>query len=165
MVCWSTRTVALALLVLGSSSAASCSRSSGNATNPSPDFATLRDETWQDRTLEESGLLQWIQGGAEALPIPAQVVVYRKGCGVCAHHLSSLDRTAGRVPLVLIRVPDERDADEETDARDFAPEHHVHLELIALPRGYGFTAPATFFVDATRTIRQVRRAVELSEQR
>ncbi len=154
---------ALALLILGGAGAASCSEDASDT--DAADFAILMDETWQDRTLEESGLLQWIQGGEDALPIPAQVVVYRKGCGVCAHHLSSLDRTAGRVPLVLIRVPDERDADEETDARDFAPENHVHLELIALPRGYGFTAPATFFVDATRTIRQVRRAVELSERR
>jgi hypothetical protein len=159
----STRIAALVLLTFGGAGAVSCSGEAWDT--DSADYAILMDETWEGRTLEKAGLTQWIEGGEDALPIPCEVVVYRKGCGVCAHHLAALDRTPGRVPLVLIRVPDERDAEEETDAREFAPEHHVHVDLKALPKGYGFTAPATFFVDATRTMRQVRRAAELSEQR
>ena len=152
---------AFTLLILGSVGAASCSDPQGGVAQ----FTELRWETWEGQPLASADFARWIQGGTDALPVPAQVVVYRSDCGICSQHLAGLDRTAGRVPLVLIHVPDERQPEAANDARTFAPEHHVHLELLPLERGYGFVAPVTFYVDATRTVRQVRDAVALGEMR
>lgn len=149
------RIAALALLILGGVGAASCSD------RGPPDFIELRVERWEGVKLTDTVLARNMFGGGATVPRPSQVVLYRKGCGACAAHLASLDREPGRVPLMLIQVPDEEDADAALDSRERAPAHHLHTSLYGLPRGFGFTAPATFYVDATGTIRQVRDAEDL----
>lgn len=111
---------------------------------------------WEGQMIHDTDLAQFIadEGGADLIPVPAQVIIYRLSCDHCRLHFEHLmqEPIVDRA-LVLIRVPEPSNpTDVVTGVK---PPAAVELTLRELPRGYGITTPVILELDEFFVIGQV----------
>lgn len=108
------------------------------------DFYEFQPETWVGKELFELDLTNFVD--VYQLPDTCHVVFYRRTCPVCAEHFEQLIVEPPPVPLVLIRIIEEKDATEE-ELTVNKPFDHIHLEIPSLKRGYGMKTPVAMDVE------------------
>lgn len=107
-------------------------------------IAEMEGQMWQDT---DAYKLLTPEGSGDLIPFPAHVVMYRKSCEHCRDYLIKICTTEPKdVPVVLIRVPEVDDANQE-NVITLKPADAVELEMRPFERGYGCPVPVTFEID------------------
>jgi hypothetical protein len=75
-------------------------------------FVSLDIEKWVGKSVYDTPLAKWIDGGADALPTEGLWVLWRWTCDHCARHLERLVHNPADVPFVtLIRLKEPHDTE------------------------------------------------------
>jgi len=125
-------------------------------TEVSGEWHRFEPSEWEGQMIHDTDLATFIadEGGADLIPVPAQVIIYRLSCDHCRLHFELLmqEPIVDRA-LVLIRVPEPSNPTDVVTG--VIPPAAVELTLRELPRGYGITTPVIFELDEFFVIGQV----------
>lgn len=97
-------------------------------------FLTLEPAKWQGKDIFDTELARYLDWEARNLPLDGLVVFYRWTCEVCARHMAEVvDQDDFSRPILLVRVPEEHDADDNGQIQVWPEGSHV--TRVSLPRG------------------------------
>jgi len=118
-------------------------------------YAVLEVTKWEGQLIFDTPLASWL--AVDLLPLDGTWIFYRRTCDHCAEHLEELARTdPGTMPIVLIRIVDAHDSEENRLVHVVPSGDHV--TEVTLPEGIDWvvTTPA----DLTLEGGEVKRARE-----
>jgi hypothetical protein len=117
------------------------------------DFHQFTPTEWKGQVFDQLDLMQFLDGvddpwSAFPIGVPTNVVLFRDSCEHCREHFEGLmvEPLPEGTQLVLIRIPEQGDADNVVDDVK-PPDVFAELSLLELPRGYGITTPVVFDID------------------
>jgi hypothetical protein len=97
-------------------------------------FISLEPSKWIGKDIFETDLARYLDWEARNLPIEGLVVFYRWTCDRCALHMEQVvDQDDFSRPILLVRVPERHDNDENGAIQIFPEGSHV--TRVSLPRG------------------------------
>jgi hypothetical protein len=124
------------------------------------DFVQLKPHDWAGKVIYDTELATTLLvGGADDLPFPAHVILYRKSCEHCRDHLNKLATESPITDkgLVLVLIPEDASM---PNVIEMLPEGHLHKELWPTKRGYGLATPWAFDIS---DLAEVTGVVDLRE--
>ena len=95
-----------------------------------PRYVVLEPEEWVDQDVFSIPLATWVDFESGALPIDGLYVFYRQTCEHCADHLMKLFEQDIGLPMVLVKINEKGDNDENNliNVKPSGP-HIIEIEL------------------------------------
>lgn len=112
--------------------------------SPLPEWHSFDVASWEGQTLFDIDAGNFVD--FEQFPDSCHVVFYRQTCEHCAAHLEELAIDPPAAPLVLVRLVETNDS-EQNKVTHVIPETPFLFEMPALRRGYDMTTPVSMDVE------------------